>query len=45
MNNWFVWNVQDTEEEAQRLARRTLGFRLYYVRDVAASWSNLCPGY
>jgi len=37
MNNWFVWNVQDTEEEAQRLARRTLGFRLYYVRDVAAS--------
>ncbi len=37
MNNWFVWNVQDTEEEALRLARRTLGFRLYYIRDVAAS--------
>jgi 5,10-methylenetetrahydromethanopterin reductase len=37
MNNWFVWNVQDTEEEALRLARRSLGFRLYYIRDVAAS--------
>jgi len=37
MNNWFVWNVQDTEEEALRFARRTLGFRLYYIRDVAAS--------
>ena len=37
MSNWFVWNVQETEEEALRLARRTLGFRLYYIRDVAAS--------
>jgi 5,10-methylenetetrahydromethanopterin reductase len=37
ISNWFVWNIQDTEEEALRLARRTLGFRLYYVRDVAAS--------
>ncbi len=37
ISNWFVWNVQDTEEEALRLARRTLGFRLYYIRDVAAS--------
>ncbi len=37
MNNWFVWNVQDTEEEALRFACRTLGFRLYYFRDVAAS--------
>jgi len=37
MSNWFVWNIQDTEEEALRLARRTLGFRLHYVRDVAAS--------
>ena len=37
MSNWFVWNVQDTEEEALRLARRNLGFRLYYIRDVAAS--------
>jgi 5,10-methylenetetrahydromethanopterin reductase len=37
ISNWFVWNVQDTEEEALRLARRTLGFRLYYIRDVAAA--------
>jgi 5,10-methylenetetrahydromethanopterin reductase len=37
MSNWFVWNIQDTEEEALRLARRTLGFRLYYIRDLAAS--------
>jgi 5,10-methylenetetrahydromethanopterin reductase len=37
ISNWFVWNVQDTEEEALRLACRTLGFRLYYIRDVAAS--------
>jgi alkanesulfonate monooxygenase SsuD/methylene tetrahydromethanopterin reductase-like flavin-dependent oxidoreductase (luciferase family) len=34
-SNWFVWNVQDTREEALRLARRLLGFRLYYIRDVA----------
>ncbi len=37
LSNWFVWNVQETEEETQRLARRHLGFRLYYVRDVASS--------
>jgi alkanesulfonate monooxygenase SsuD/methylene tetrahydromethanopterin reductase-like flavin-dependent oxidoreductase (luciferase family) len=35
--NWFVWNVQETREEALRLARRQLGFRLYYIRDVAAA--------
>ena len=34
-SNWFVWNVQDSGDEAQRLARRLLGFRLYYIRDVA----------
>ena len=34
-SNWFVWNVQDSLDEAQRLARRLLGFRLYYIRDVA----------
>jgi alkanesulfonate monooxygenase SsuD/methylene tetrahydromethanopterin reductase-like flavin-dependent oxidoreductase (luciferase family) len=37
ISNWFVWNVQDTRDEAQRLARRQLGFRLYYIRDVAAA--------
>jgi alkanesulfonate monooxygenase SsuD/methylene tetrahydromethanopterin reductase-like flavin-dependent oxidoreductase (luciferase family) len=37
LSNWFTWNVQDTREEAERLARRLLGFRLYYIRDVAAS--------
>jgi alkanesulfonate monooxygenase SsuD/methylene tetrahydromethanopterin reductase-like flavin-dependent oxidoreductase (luciferase family) len=37
VSNWFVWNVQDTREEALRLARRQLGFRLYYIRDVAAA--------
>jgi 5,10-methylenetetrahydromethanopterin reductase len=36
-SNWFVWNVQDTLEEARRLARRQLAFRLYYIRDLAAS--------
>src|SRR5262245_50960937 len=36
-SNWFVWNVQETREEAMRLARRGLGFRLYYIRDVAPS--------
>lgn len=36
-SNWFVWNVQETEEEALDLARRTLGFRLYYIQDVAVS--------
>jgi len=37
ISNWFVWNVQGTREEAMRLARRGLGFRLYYIRDVAPS--------
>src|SRR5207247_9889657 len=37
ISNWFVWNVQDTPAEAFELASRQLGFRLYYVRDVAAS--------
>jgi len=37
LSNWFVWNVQDTREEAERLARRQLGFRLYYIRDVASA--------
>ena len=37
LSNWFVWNVQDTRAEAERLARRQLAFRLYYIRDVAAS--------
>ncbi len=27
--------MQETEEKAKRLALRTLGFRLYYIRDVA----------
>lgn len=35
VSNWFVWNVQDTAAEALALARRRLGFRLYYIRDVA----------
>ncbi len=34
-SNWFVWNVQETADEALALARRRLGFRLYYVREVA----------
>src|SRR5436309_1867014 len=37
LSNWFVWNVQETRAEAERLARRQLGFRLYYIRDVATS--------
>ena len=37
LNNWFVWNVQDTRAEAERLARRGLAFRLYYIRDIASS--------
>jgi len=37
IGNWLVWNVQDSREEALRLARRQLGFRLYYIRDVAAA--------
>lgn len=37
ISNWFVWNVQATREEAMRLACRGLGFRLYYIRDVAPS--------
>lgn len=35
LSNWFAWNVQSSREEAWRLARRQLGFRLYYIRDVA----------
>ena len=35
MINWFSWNVQDTLEKAKRLARASLGFRLYYILDVA----------
>lgn len=37
VSNWFVWNVQETAAEALALARRRLGFRLYYIRDVAAA--------
>ena len=37
LSNWFVWNVQESLDEALRLARRQLGFRLYYIRDVAPS--------
>jgi alkanesulfonate monooxygenase SsuD/methylene tetrahydromethanopterin reductase-like flavin-dependent oxidoreductase (luciferase family) len=37
VSNWFVWNVQETRAEAERLARRQLGFRLYYIREVASS--------
>jgi alkanesulfonate monooxygenase SsuD/methylene tetrahydromethanopterin reductase-like flavin-dependent oxidoreductase (luciferase family) len=37
VSNWFVWNVQETRAEAERLARRQLAFRLYYIRDIAAS--------
>jgi alkanesulfonate monooxygenase SsuD/methylene tetrahydromethanopterin reductase-like flavin-dependent oxidoreductase (luciferase family) len=34
VSNWFVWNVQEARDEALRLARRLLGFRLYYIREV-----------
>jgi len=37
ISNWFVWNVQETWAAAFELARRQLGFRLYYIRDVARS--------
>jgi alkanesulfonate monooxygenase SsuD/methylene tetrahydromethanopterin reductase-like flavin-dependent oxidoreductase (luciferase family) len=37
ISNWLVWNVQDSREAAIRLARRQLGFRLYYIREIAAS--------
>jgi alkanesulfonate monooxygenase SsuD/methylene tetrahydromethanopterin reductase-like flavin-dependent oxidoreductase (luciferase family) len=37
ISNWFVWNVQETRAEAERLARRQLAFRLYYIREVAAA--------
>src|SRR5262249_40878268 len=37
LSNWFVWNVQDTRAEAERLARRGLAFRLYYIREIAPS--------
>lgn len=35
VSNWFVWNVQPSRREAFELAARLLGFRLYYIRDVA----------
>jgi alkanesulfonate monooxygenase SsuD/methylene tetrahydromethanopterin reductase-like flavin-dependent oxidoreductase (luciferase family) len=35
ISNWLVWNVQSTRSEAEALARRQLGFRLYYIRDIA----------
>lgn len=35
VSNWFVWNVQASRAEAFEQARRLLGFRLYYIRDVA----------
>ena len=35
IGNWFVWNVQPSRREAVELASRLLGFRLYYIRDVA----------
>ena len=37
ISNWFVWNVQEGRAEAAALARQQLGFRLYYIRDVASS--------
>lgn len=37
ISNWFTWNVQETEKKALELARRTLGFRLYYIEDIAES--------
>jgi len=37
LGNYFVWNVQETRAEADRLARRGLAFRLYYIRDVASA--------
>ena len=37
MSNWFVWNLQETEEHARRQALRTIGFRLYYIKDIAAT--------
>lgn len=35
MSNWFVWNLQETEEQARRQAFRTIAFRLYYIKDIA----------
>jgi alkanesulfonate monooxygenase SsuD/methylene tetrahydromethanopterin reductase-like flavin-dependent oxidoreductase (luciferase family) len=35
ISNWFVWNIQETRARAVELARQQLGFRLYYIRDVA----------
>ena len=43
ISNWFVWNVQDTVEEARKLARIALAFRLYYIKDVAGH-IGLAPG-
>jgi alkanesulfonate monooxygenase SsuD/methylene tetrahydromethanopterin reductase-like flavin-dependent oxidoreductase (luciferase family) len=37
ISNWLVWNVQESRDEALRLARRQLGFRLYYIREIAAA--------
>src|SRR2546427_4119916 len=37
LSNWCVWNVQESQAGAVRLAHRQLGFRLYYIRDVASS--------
>lgn len=35
--NWFLWNVQETRRKAVKIAETSLGFRLYYIRDIAAS--------
>ncbi len=35
MSNWFVWNLQETEDQARRQALRTIAFRLYYIKDIA----------
>ncbi|HEV8585981.1 MAG TPA: LLM class flavin-dependent oxidoreductase [Methylomirabilota bacterium] len=35
ISNWFVWNVQASRGEAFETASRLLGFRLYYIREVA----------
>jgi hypothetical protein len=37
ISNWLAWNVQESRDEALRLARRQLGFRLYYIREIAAA--------
>ncbi|HVH15907.1 MAG TPA: LLM class flavin-dependent oxidoreductase [Candidatus Angelobacter sp.] len=35
ISNWFVWNLQETEQQARRQALRTIAFRLYYIKDIA----------